>query len=532
MGRWTSRRFRRAVVVLSATVGLVVGSLGLTSAGASTHAAKKGGFDPNGTLKFGLELNNRSPQLVAFDPSTSTTTNDVWNLSFIYDTLLYPPLKTGKYEPALAASYQVVDNSTIEVTLRPNLTFQDGEKLDADAVKASIMRNLATNNPSWNPAFKTLDSVEALSPTKFRFHLKADAYAFLPLLAARETMVVSPKAAAAGTLEKHPVGAGPFEFKEYQPEQLLTMTRYKNYWNVKNVHIGEIDMVSTITGPPRVNSLLTDQVDAAGINVPDVGGVKGRDDIKVTTKAGDSFIYTQVCKNKAPFDKVEVRKAFSLAINRDELNQAAFQGLGKPAYMAWAEGTPYYVAALAKQQKYNPKLAKQLLAKAGYKKGFSINTAIVEGYAPTETMATVLKAQLAKVGINLDIKVVGAAGFAQEVWIEKRFDTATVPWVRSGVENTVMFADGFQANLCDYHSDQLNALRGKILATPPGTPELKTLWAKWEKMVADNALVTYQLFPANVVAFHSKRVDGNFQTLYAGPSAQFLDWTAFRVKKT
>ena len=39
-------------------------------------------------------------------------------------------------------------------------------------------------------------------------------------------------------------------------------------------------------------------------------------------------------------------------------------------------------------------------------------------------------------------------------------------------------------------------------------------------------------FPANVVAFHSKRVDGNFQTLYAGPSAQFLDWTAFRVKKT
>ena len=82
------------------------------------------------------------------------------------------------------------------------------------------------------------------------------------------------------------MGAGPFEFKEYQPEQLLTMTRYKNYWNVKNVHIGEIDMVSTITGPPRVNSLLTGQVDAAGINVPDVGGVKGRDDIKVTTPNG------------------------------------------------------------------------------------------------------------------------------------------------------------------------------------------------------------------------------------------------------
>src|SRR5438093_11119321 len=137
MGSRTSRRLGRAAVVLSATVALVVGSLGITSAG----AAKKGGLDPNGTLKFGVELNNRSPQLVAFDPSTSTTTNDVWNLAFIYDTLLYPPLKTGKYEPGLAQSYEVVDNSTIEVTLRPNLTFQDGEKLDADAVKASIMRN-------------------------------------------------------------------------------------------------------------------------------------------------------------------------------------------------------------------------------------------------------------------------------------------------------------------------------------------------------------------------------------------------------
>ena len=531
MKRSETRRSVRRLIGVCSIVALAGTSLGISSASAVGSAGKKPAIDPNGTLRFGVELNNRSAQLVAFDPATSTTTNDVWTLAFIYDTLLYPPLKTGKYEPGLARSFEVVDDQTIEVELRPNLTFHDGETLDADAASASIMRNFETANVSWNPAFANLDSIEVLSPTTFRINLTAPgAYAFLPLLSARETMVVSPTAAAAGTLEELPIGAGPFEFGEYNVEQLLSMTKFKDYWNAKKVRIGQLDLVNSLAGAPRVAALLSDAIDAGGISVSDVGGVDGRDDLQVTTTSTDGFIYTALCKSEPPFDNLKVRQAFSHAINRDELNQAVFDGLGTPAYMTWAEGTPFYEPSIAKQQKYNPKLARKLLAEAGFEDGFTFSTMIVAGYPQTETLATVLEQQLAEVGIELTIEQ--SANYSQDVWEDRKTDTGTPPWIRSGVENTVMFDPAFLANLCKYDEPELNDLRTAVLDAVPGSPAQADAWTAWMEYVADNMLVIYHLYPAAVLAFHSDLVDaGKFKSLYSGPSAQFLDWTTMTVKK-
>ncbi|MBM3670866.1 MAG: ABC transporter substrate-binding protein [Actinobacteria bacterium] len=531
MKRNDTRRSVRRLVGVCTIVVLAGTSLVASSANAVSPSGKKSAIDPNGTLRFGVELNNRSPQLVAFDPATSTTTNDVWNLAFIYDTLLYPPLKTGKYEPGLARSFEVVDDQTIEVELRPNLTFHDGETLDADAASASIMRNFETVNSSWNPAFANLDSIEVLSPTTFRINLtEPGAYAFLPLLAARETMVVSPTAAAAGTLEELPIGAGPFEFGEYDTEQLLSLTKFKDYWNAKKVRIGQLDLVSSVAGAPRVAALLAPTIDVGGISVSDVGGVDGRDDLKVATKPSDGFLYTQLCKSEPPFDNLKVRQAFSHAINRDELNQAVYDGLGAPAYMAWSEGTPFYEPSIAKQQKYNPKLARKLLAEAGFEDGVSFSTMIVAGFPATETLTTVLEQQLAEVGIEITIEQ--SANYAQDVWVDRKTDTGTVPWIRSGVENTIMFDPGFQANLCGYDDPELNDLRTAVLDAVPGSPAQHDAWTAWMKHVADNMLVIYHLYPASVIGFHSDRVDASkFDSLYSGPSAQFLDWTAMTVKK-
>ena len=518
---------RRTVVVLVAALAIAASSLSVSSASTPTGKA----IDRNGTLRYAVELNNRSAQLVAFDPATSNNTNDVWNLALFYDTLLYPPTKTGKYEPALAESYEIVDEQTIAVTLREDLTFHDGEALDAEAARASILRNLEAANPSWNPAFSNLDTVEVVSPTEFNILLKEPgAFAFLPLLSARETMVVSPAAAEAGTLEDQPVGAGPFVFETYEPEELLSMTRFEDYWNVEEVRVGQVDLVHTVAGAPRVASLLSDRVDVAPIAVSDVAGVEGRDDVEVKTEATDQFIYTQMCKNEPPFDDVKVRRAFSLAIDRDELNQAVYQGLGTPAYMTWSKGTPYYVPSIAKAQKYNPKRARKLLAEAGYEDGFTFSTMIVAGFPPTETLTTVLKEQLAKVNITLEIEQ--STNYAQEVWAERQTDTATPPWIRSGVENTVMFDPGFQANLCTYDDPELNELRENVLNAEPGSPEVKEAWTAWMEFVHENMLVIYHLYPAAVIAYHSDRVDADkFSSLYPGVSSQFFDWTQWTVKK-
>ena len=118
--------------------------------------------------------------------------------------------------PQLAPSYEWTDPKTLVIHLRPGVLFQDGTKMDAEAVKYTLERHLTMPGSFRRAEINAIDHVEVVDPLTVRIVLKAPSSPFLAQLTDRSGMIVSPKAAEAEGKDfaLHPVCAGPFKFVE------------------------------------------------------------------------------------------------------------------------------------------------------------------------------------------------------------------------------------------------------------------------------------------------------------------------------
>ena len=135
--------------------------------------------------------------------------------------------------PQLATEWQWVDgNKGLVLKLRQGVKFQDGEPLDAAAVKFSIERHLNMPGSNRKAEISAVSAVEIIDDHTVKLVLKAP---FAPLLAAlsdRAGMIVSPKAAQApGDFANHPVCAGPYKFVERVAQDRIVLDRFADYWN-------------------------------------------------------------------------------------------------------------------------------------------------------------------------------------------------------------------------------------------------------------------------------------------------------------
>src|SRR3982074_453 len=135
--------------------------------------------------------------------------------------------------PQLATEWQWVDgNKGLVLKLRQGVKFQDGEPLDAAAVKFSIERHLNMPGSNRKAEISAVSAVEIVDDHTVKLVLKAP---FAPLLAAlsdRAGMIVSPKAAhASGDFANHPVCAGPYKFVERVAQDRIVLDRFADYWN-------------------------------------------------------------------------------------------------------------------------------------------------------------------------------------------------------------------------------------------------------------------------------------------------------------
>src|SRR5438093_3193366 len=145
--------------------------------------------------------------------------------------------------PQLAVSYQwSPDNQSLTIKLRPDVTFHDGEKLDAAAVKYSLERHKTMPGSNRRGELAPLSKVDVVDPLTVRLDLSAPFSPLLAQLADRAGMIVSLKAAqAAGDkFGAKPVCAGPFHFVERVAQDRIVLERYANYWNKAAVHFDRI----------------------------------------------------------------------------------------------------------------------------------------------------------------------------------------------------------------------------------------------------------------------------------------------------
>ncbi|HEX6318281.1 MAG TPA: ABC transporter substrate-binding protein [Burkholderiales bacterium] len=277
--------------------------------------------------------------------------------------------------PQLATSYQwSADNKSLEIKLRQGVTFHDGEKMDAAAVKYNLERHKNMKGSNRRGELAVVSSVDAVDPSTVRINLAAP---FAPLLAAltdRSGMMLSPKAAeAAGEkFGAKPVCSGPFRFVERIAQDRIVLERFPSYWNKGQIHFERIVYQPIVDATVRLANLRSGQLDFIERVAPsDIPSLRNDSRFKVAkiVEIGYQGITINLAKSdlaqKNPLGRdARVREAFELSLDRDAIVKVAMEGEAQPGNQ-WVAPSNRFYGKSAPMPKRNVQRARQLLKEAG-----------------------------------------------------------------------------------------------------------------------------------------------------------------------
>ena len=327
-----------------------------------------------------------------------------------------------RLSPGLAVSWEPIDELTWEFKLREGVKFHDGSDFNADDVVCTMAR--APNVPNSPSSFGTyLKGKEVIKIDDYTVHFKTDAP--YPLMGndISTVPVISDLGCNSATEDFNAgtaaIGTGPFKFRSYTPGESIVLVRNDDYWGDQSVW-SEIEFRPITSGPSRVASLLAGDVDMiSGVPTTDITTLQGNDDIQLSQGVSNRVIYLHMdqFRENSPFVKaigggniknplmdVRVRKAISMAINRDAIVERVMEGVALPAGQLLPEGF-FGVSDKLEVVAYDPDGAKALLAEAGYPDGFELT---VHGpndrYINDSKIAEAVAQMLTRVGIKTAVE--------------------------------------------------------------------------------------------------------------------------------
>ena len=531
-----SHRFNRAVA--GALCPLLLGGLlaacgssakSAPSAGNSATTSAPGAYNPAGTLRYAFDFSSTGQ--LPFDPTKAVESDTSAVLGQLLEDSLLRQQPDGSLTPELATAANIVDPQTISVTLRPGVRFQDGDPLDAAAVKYTILRNEASNSVTFPAPLQAVSSVDVVGNLGLTIHLsKPDAGAFYPLLAGLATMPVSPAAVQRNDPNPvtNPLGAGPFRVKQYIPDQSLLLVKNSAYWNAGAIKLGGIDFVSeSASGPAAINALKAGTVDVITSDISQLGALTGGGIQTSTASSPTSKLYFPLCDSRGPLQNVKVRQALNYGLDRNAINQALASGKGEPAWALVPRASSLFPSDLENYYAYNPAKAKQLLAQAGYANGLTL-TIIPTPLGVDESLAQIAQQEWKQIGVNLQIKA--STNVVQDFFVNHLADMADSNVVRSGLDAmSFLFTPGHLGDACNYQSPILTSMINQLSALAPTDPQYAQLWYQAQDFIVKNALDVWAIWLPTVIAYDSSRV-GGIQTVFPGVTAYPDFFTAY-VKK-
>src|SRR5437879_5088939 len=336
---------------------VLLGLLGLLALAAGAASAQS-------TLRIGLA---EDPDIL--DPTLARTFVGRIVFAGLCDKLLDLDEKLS-IVPQLATSYEwSSDNKALTLKLRSGVTFHDGEKFDAQAVKFNLERHKNMPGSNRRGELAPVTSVDVVDPSTVRINLSAPFAPLLAVLTDRAGMMVSPKAAqAAGEkFGAHPVCSGPFRFGERVAQDRIVLERFANYWNKDAIHFQRIVYLPIVDATVRLANLRSGQLDFIQRLAPsDVPALRSDSRLRIAkiVEIGYQGITINVGKSelaqKNPLGKdPRVREAFELSLDRDAIVQVAREGEAQPGNQ-WVAPNNRYYGKSAPIPKRNVQPAKQL----------------------------------------------------------------------------------------------------------------------------------------------------------------------------
>ena len=314
--------------------------------------------------------------------------------------------------PQLATSYQwSADNKSLTIKLREGVTFHDGEKMDAQAVKYNLERHKNMKGSNRRGELAVVSSIDAVDPTTVRINLEAPFAPLLAVLTDRSGMMVSPKAAeAAGEkFGAKPVCSGPFRFVERIAQDRIVVERFANYWNKGQIHFERIVYQPIVDATVRLANLRSGQLDFIERVAPsDIANLRNDSRFKIAkiVEIGYQGITINVGKSdlaqKNPLGRdPRVREAFELSLDREAIVKVAMEGEAQ-AGNQWVAPSNRFYGKSAPLPKRNVERAKQLLKEAGVPNpSFTLMTPTT---SDAQRIAQIVQAMAKEAGFDIKIQ--------------------------------------------------------------------------------------------------------------------------------
>lgn len=404
-----------------AAVGAVVlggSASGLLAACGSSSKSGGGGAAPNPNAGISNATPKMGGNLIVateaedngFNPTVASW--DVTGLMYgaaIFDTLTATDIN-GKIQPNLAQSVTPnADATQFTITLRPGIKFHDGSALDANAVANSLVANV--KSPQNGPALFNVSDIKPSGNMTVTVTCKESWPAFPYYLSGAIGTVMSPSMLAepnAGNLK--PIGTGPFVFKEWVPNDHLTVVRNPSYWRQGRPYLDQVTFRPIPDHQSRLNALLAGDIDIMHTDDPEDAQTvpKNKNFVSITDVDNNAtereVHFYMVNTAKPPFDDLRVRQALAYATDQNRVH-SVIDVVNPVVKSPFSSKSPYYVDV--DYPTYDPAKAKQLIAAYEHDKGplrnFTLSTVTD---AKDLARTTLVQAMWKEAGINCQVQQV------------------------------------------------------------------------------------------------------------------------------
>ncbi|HEV7437538.1 MAG TPA: ABC transporter substrate-binding protein [Pseudorhizobium sp.] len=326
-----------------------------------------------------------------------------------------------KIVPQLATEWNwSEDGKELTMTLREGVKFHDDTPFNAQAVVATIERNMTLPESRRKSELSSVEKVEATGDYEVKFTLKSPDVTLLAQLSDRAGMIVSPKAAQelGANFGSAPVCAGPFKFVERIQQDRIVLEKFQDYWNADQVFLDKVTYLPIPDTTVRLANLRSGDLDIAErISASDASSVKEDSNLTYADVIGPGYMamYVNVgngarAENPLGQDK-RLRQAFSLAIDREAINQIVFEGTAKAGNQPFPPTSPWFNQDLPVQPRDIEK-AKALMAEAGHE---TLDVELQHANNTTQTqMMQVIQSMVAEAGFNVSLRATEFATLLSE----------------------------------------------------------------------------------------------------------------------
>ncbi|MGD9614942.1 MAG: ABC transporter substrate-binding protein [Alphaproteobacteria bacterium] len=379
-----------------------------------------------------------------FDPAETSGIITPFIVLYALHDALVKPMPDGAATPSLAESWSISeDGLTVDFVLREGVKFHNGDPVTAEDVKFSFERYRGTAHEMMKTR---VAAVQALDARRVQFKLNEPWPDFLTFYSsATGAGWIVPKKyveqVGEADFKKAPIGAGPYRFVSFTPGVELVVEAFDQFWRkppgVKRIVFKVIPDEAT-----RVAALKRGEVDIAfsirGELAEDIVQTPGLT-LKPTVGSGSYWVYyPEQWDPKSPWHDVRVRKAASLAINRENINQALTLGHSRLTGSIIPENFEFFWQP--PKSVFDMERARKLLAEAGYPRGFNAGDYYCD--AAYANLGEAVINDLQVVGIRARLRPLERAAFYKG-YAEKQFNKGLVQGASGAFGNAATRLEAF-----------------------------------------------------------------------------------------